>query len=540
MAKFGGGHRSAAVVGLLAFAFGGGACKKMSESLIVVGVTAPRAAPELTTVSISVSPVSGSGAAVTQTFAVANGLSTTTTTLGVYISSDVTGEIAVHVTSRDASGGCAGYVGNAGPLAQTGSVTRTDVALVPGDLCGADAGATGGSSGAGGTSGSGGATDAGAAGGTPGTPGTGGAGGRVDAGSVGGTSGAMDAGADTAGPNDAGDGGATIVLPSLAHCTEYVHNMNPTAACVSGAAATDVEISAVAFTPDGKYFFSAGEDARVKVWTVNGKTLAAEGTVLGAIPGFTSLAVSADSKLVAVGAPGGQLNVWNVANGWPIAGALTGVAGDLSAIAFGPDNTLYAIDNLKNFYIYTMADLAPKSSTVLADFGFEIATSPRESEGTSGLGLGSVGGKGALQSVSATALGAAAPFAVSPKVSGIYALVFSPNGRLVASGSDDGSFGIWSVPLPAPPEPNTPRIALSTDFVWNAAFHSSSAYIAIAAGSTLANRQLAIWNVATGAMQSAVSLTALTNQPRSVTFSPTGAALVTGERNCGKILVCVD
>jgi len=524
MGNFRGGHRSAVVVGLLAIGLGG-ACKKMSESLVVVGVTAPRAAPELTTVSISIGPASGPGTTVTQTFMVASGLSTTTTTLGVYISSDLTGEIAIQVTARDNGGGCAGYLGNVGPVAQTGSVTRTDVALSPGDLCGSDAGAVGGKSGAGGTSGAGGATDAGAAGGTPG---------------VGGKGGAMDAGAETGGPSDAGDGGAATLLPSLAHCTEYVHNMNPTAACVSGAAATDVEISAVAFTPDGKYFFSAGEDARVKVWTWNGSTLAVEGTVLGAVPGLTSLAVSADSKLVAIGTPGGQVNVWNVGGSWMIAGALTGVAGDVEDLAFGPDNTLYVTDNLKNLYIYTTANLAPKSMTVLSDYGFEVTTSPRESDGTYWLGIGYEGGNSALQKVSAGALDVAAPFAVSPKVSGVYALVFSPNGRLVASGSDDGSFGIWNVPLPAPPAPNTPRVALSTDFVWNAAFHSSSAYIAIAAGSTLANRQLAIWNVATGALQSSVPLTAMTNQPRSVTFSPNGAALVAGERNCGKILVCVD
>jgi len=56
----------------------------------------------------------------------------------------------------------------------------------------------------------------------------------------------------------------------------------------------------------------------------------------------------------------------------------------------------------------------------------------------------------------------------------------------------------------------------------------------------MSNRRMAIWNLATGAMQAAVPLASLTYQPRSVAFSTNGAALVVGERNCGKILVCTD
>jgi WD40 repeat protein len=334
-----------------------------------------------------------------------------------------------------------------------------------------------------------------------------------------------------------------VVLPSLAHCTEYSHDANPTAACVTGDATSDVEITDVAFTPDGKLLFSAGEDGRVKVWTWDGATLASDTEVLTTTGGFTSLSVSPDNKLIAAGAITGQLTIWNIIATWQVAAQLTGISNDLNGIAFAPDNTLYAVDDNRSFFVYTSANVAPKSSMVLRTFPFIVATSPTVSNGSYWVAIGYEDGDASLINVNLGVLSAEIPFTVSPGISGVYALKFSFDGKLVASGTADGSFGIWNVPAAgstATPTPASPAIAITTDFVWNAAFHPSNAYIAIADGSAVTNRRLGIWNVATGALQASVPLTSLTYQPRVVTFSPNGRALVVGEHNCGKILVCVD
>jgi WD40 repeat protein len=333
------------------------------------------------------------------------------------------------------------------------------------------------------------------------------------------------------------------MVPSLAHCTEYIHSVNQTAGCLSGDPATDVEITDVAFTPDGKLLFTAGWDSRVKVWTWNGSVLAPEGHDLPTGGGLTSLAVSADNKLIAAGAVGGQLTIWNIIPTWQVAANLTGIANDVNGVAFGPDRTLYAVDDMQNFFVYTSANVAPKSTMMLRTFPFVIGASPTLSDGSYWLGIGYEDGDASLINVNGGTLGAEIPFSVSLGIAGIYAMKFSFDGRLVASGADDGSFGIWQLPAPgsgAPPTALSPAINLSTDFFWSAAFHSSNAYIAVADGSQPSNRRLAIWNVATGALQASVPLTSLGFQARSVAFSPNGRALVVGERNCGKVLVCVD
>src|SRR5262249_53258835 len=159
------------------------------------------------------------------------------------------------------------------------------------------------------------------------------------------------------------------------------------------------------------------------------------------------------------------------------------------SVAFAPDDSIYGVNDadMSNFYVYTTASLSPKNSIVLPGVAFMIATSPRESDGSYWVGLGYKTGTASLMKITATAMVAEMPFAVSPRASGVYALNFSPDGKMVAAGSDDGSFGIWAVPLPSPPVRLTPAIAISTDFVWNAVFHPSSAYIATTSGSTLAN-----------------------------------------------------
>ena len=102
---------------------------------------------------------------------------------------------------------------------------------------------------------------------------------------------------------DAGGVGPPGAPPSLARCTEYVHNSDPSAACVAGDPNTDVEITDVAFSPDGKLVYTAGTDSRVKVWTWDGANtnLTAAGHELDTTGGFTALAVSSDNTLVMAG-----------------------------------------------------------------------------------------------------------------------------------------------------------------------------------------------------------------------------------------------
>jgi len=452
-------------------------CKKETESLLVVALTATPADATLTTVSIA-------AASVTQTFALpaGQGLSSTARSFGVYLPSGAGGQIDVDATASGAdSSSCGSYQGSGRTTVVTGGTAQVAIVLRPGAGCSPDGG-----------------TDGGHPGDSP---------------------------------------------PSLARCTEYDHDLT-TGACVSGDSATDVEITDVAFTPDGKLLFTAGEDSRVKIWTWDGTTLAPEGDELTTAGGFTKIAVSPDGKLVAAGSMGGALTVWNVMSGWTLAADLTGVTGDVYDVRFSPNSQIvYAADSDGNLLTYARTSKAPVATMPLrtGTAAFSLAASPTSSDGGFWLGLGYGDGNAGLIHVVGGVLGPEFPFTVSSSITGgIYTMQFSPDGTLIEAGAEDGSFGIWSVPLPSPPSPRTPPVAISTKFVFGAAFHPAGASIAIGAGDSDANRQLGIWTIATGAALSAVPAGQLSHRPTAVAFSPDGTTLVAGEHACGKIIVCAD
>jgi WD40 repeat protein len=452
-------------------------CKKETESLLVVALTATPTDATLTTVAVT-------AATVRQTFALpaGQGLSSAPISFGVYLPSGLGGTIDVAVSASGTdSGACGSYQGSGSATVVTGGTAQIAIVLRPGTGCSPDGGADGGHHG------------------------------------------------DSP--------------PSLARCTEYDHDLT-SGACVSGDPSSDVEITDVAFTPDGKLVFTAGEDSRVKIWTWDGTTLAPEGDELSTAGGFTKIAVSPDGKLVAAGSMGGALTVWNVMSGWTVAATLTGITGDVYDVRFSPNSQiLYAADSDGNLLSYARTSMAPATTMLLrtGTSAFSLAVSPTSSDGNFWLGVGYGDGNAGLIHVLSGALGPEFPFTVSPSITGgIYTMQFSPDGTLLEAGAQDGSFGIWSVPLPSPASPRTPPVAISTKFVFGAAFHPSGTSVAIGAGDSDANRQLGIWTIATGAALSAVPPGLISHRPTAVAFSPDGTTLVAGEHACGKIIVCAD
>jgi hypothetical protein len=492
-------YRRLAPLALAVLAAGG--CKKESDALVVVALTASPADPTLVSATLTV------GSEV-KTFQLTGGLSASVPTkLGVYLPVDTTESVLVSATASDGTA-CSSYAGNTSkPVMVTPNQTATaTITLLPGAACPPDGGGTGG----GGSSGTGGS------GGTGGSTGTGG-------------------------------GGPKTAPPSLTHCTEYIHNLDPTATCMAGNMNTDVEITDIAFSPDGKLLYSAGNDARVKVWTWDGTSLAAEGHELDTAGGFAALGVAPNNTLVAAGSQNGRLTVWNVGNAWGIAANLTGNSGDVNGVAFSPDSTIvYSVDEYSTLNIYNQTSTDPVSYVNLraTSTPFTLSAGPPASDGSYWLAIGYSDGDASLLSIDAQAYtGYEMPFTVSTALTGVYTTRFSPDGTMLEAGTKDGTFGIWALPLPgadAPGNLRQPAIAVGTDSVFGAAFDPTSTYVAIAGGLSLSTRKIGIWTVATGAPLSTVSTSLYAQRPTAVAFSPDGTALAVGEGNCGKILICTD
>lgn len=78
----------------------------------------------------------------------------------------------------------------------------------------------------------------------------------------------------------------------------------------------------------------------------------------------------------------------------------------------------------------------------------------------------------------------------------------------------------------------------NADFIEGLAFSPNGTYLAVAAGDF--SGSVSIWNAATRAQVARYAITANSNGALSVAFSPTGNAVVVGEFDCGKILVCTQ
>jgi WD40 repeat protein/serine/threonine protein kinase len=97
----------------------------------------------------------------------------------------------------------------------------------------------------------------------------------------------------------------------------------------------------VAFSPDAKHLASAGADATVRLYSVEGKKVvrtlqAPKGTELHTV------AFSPDGKTVAAGGSDGVPRLWKTDTGKTIALELEGHSGFLNALAFSPDGKLLA------------------------------------------------------------------------------------------------------------------------------------------------------------------------------------------------------
>ena len=77
--------------------------------------------------------------------------------------------------------------------------------------------------------------------------------------------------------------------------------------------------------------------------------------------------------------------------------------------------------------------------------------------------------------------------------------------------------------------------------VYGVAYSPNNArYLAVAGGLTQSNRPgtVTIWDV--GAKSTYASYSGVRSQPLSVTFSPSGNAIVVGEGGCGRVLLCTN
>ncbi len=546
-----------------------GGCHGDKQSLVVVALTVNPPTSGLRSATITIGTIS-------RTFSLSSaGLSSDAVKYGVYVSGAVAARtpVMVHATGACSYDG-SGTTTNTATVAP-GSTVNAVVELHPppsgctdGGAPGGDGGpgSTGGTTGAGGGAGggasggaaAGGATATGGSGtagtGTAGTTGTGGivaGGGGASGGATGGTAAAGGGGASGTstggvGTGGAGTGGAAVNPPTLGGCIEYDHNAANNLPCVERGLG-DWGIRSVAISPDGKTVVTAGEDGRIKIWKFDGKALTEEGHAFS-LARQSYVAFSPDGTLLAAGSRS-TIAIWNV-GAWTARPNLTGVTGDIYHLAFTPNGqSIISIDSDQKMYMHGLSGAPTATLGPLVATPKVLAVSP--STVTAGVFavVGFTNADVSAYTVGATTINpmptATLHVMTDPGYQSIGAVRFSPDGTLLAVGTEDAVVHFWNFPFANMAAPAGANLVLDADgsdgyqSVNGVAFSQDGHYLAVATGGYSSGGAGSIWDVGLRGQLGGLSA-GLKYYTLSVAFAPSGGAIVLGEVACGKVALCAN
>ncbi len=282
------------------------------------------------------------------------------------------------------------------------------------------------------------------------------------------------------------------------------------------------DIEGLAFSPDGKTLASSGSgDGTIRFWDVR------TGNEKYAVPGHTdyvySVAFNPDGKFVASGYSDGTIRFWDTGTGLYLK-TLKGSNNDASGLVFTPDGKTLACTDSLNIRLQDARTGEEKMLLTGHTWGIHsMALSPD----------GDILASGSEDTT--IRLWDMHTGAHKKTLNGhehrVYSVAFSPDGKTLASGSDDNTIRLWSVDTG-----ETERILTghagefegvdngpsSVEGVKSVAFSPDGKTLASGGGDNVIH----LWDVETG--KSKMTLIGHTHWVFSLAFSPDGKTLASG------------
>ncbi|MBJ3807115.1 hypothetical protein JGB26_08300 [Streptomyces flavofungini] len=274
-------------------------------------------------------------------------------------------------------------------------------------------------------------------------------------------------------------------------------------------------VNTVAFSPDGRTVATAGEDRRAMLW--DPASAKRRAVLAGHKDAVKGIAFSPDGRTVATASGDHSVILWHAARGTRAA-TLTGHTGAVRALAFSPDGRTLATAGLDRTVVLWDPLRRARTATLTGHgtnvYSLAFAPGPRPL-------LASSGENGAitLWDPSRTAL--------SGHRDRVNKAVFSPDGRTLATASDDGTAVLWDL------RRGTRKATLNgrTGPVTSVAFSPDGRTVATTTGTDVhppraKDYTLTLWRAAAPA-EPLARLTGHTDRVLDVAFSPDGRTVAT-------------
>jgi WD40 repeat protein len=207
-------------------------------------------------------------------------------------------------------------------------------------------------------------------------------------------------------------------------------------------------LTAVAYSPDGKWLATVGHDGSVTAWSAASLNLLRRCVFTRQTPWtgpWTSVTFSGDGKWLATGSPAGRVRMWDTTTGREVFTVLTPTEAGVSALAFGGPKDRFLVAATADNMIQAWVSKNGKHAFALRGHTRPVKAVACSPDGRC-LVSGSLDQTVKLWDITR----GEADLTLRPANQGVTGVAFSPDGAFLASATRDKVLKVWNVATAKP------------------------------------------------------------------------------------------